>query len=57
MILGEDGTYKDFCRWYGGDCGNCPKVSNKPPEYFERCEADEEWQEKYNNPIQPAPKG
>ena len=23
--LGEDGTYRDFCRWYGGDCGDCFK--------------------------------
>ena len=32
---GEDGTYKDFCRWYGGDCGSCPEVSKTTPDCFE----------------------
>jgi len=33
--LGEDGTYKDFCRWYGGDCGDCfqRNLDNPPPCY------------------------
>jgi len=33
--LGKDGTYKDFCRWYGGDCGDCfqRNLDNPPPCY------------------------
>ena len=31
----ETATYINSCRWYGGDCGACFAVSNKPPECFE----------------------
>jgi len=27
MKLGEDGTYRDFCKWYGGDCDQCFKIN------------------------------
>ena len=33
--LGEDGTFRDFCRWYGGDCGDCHKLKDGFPECYE----------------------
>ena len=38
MELGKDGTFKDYCHWYGGDCGECPKLEKGFPECFERRE-------------------
>ena len=33
--LGEDGTFKDFCKWYGGDCGDCFPQTEGTPDCFE----------------------
>ena len=33
--LGKDGTFIDFCKWYGGDCGDCFKRINGLPPCYE----------------------
>lgn len=36
MKLFQDGTFIDYCKWYGGDCGDCFKLEDgKFPECFE----------------------
>lgn len=48
--LGADGTYKDFCAWYGGDCGVCfhRKMRDPVPVCFERNEHDLVYDRKKN---------
>ena len=31
----NDGTFKDYCRHYGGDCGDCFKIEKGFPECYE----------------------